>query len=71
MKLPEPPIDDLMVERVRRRAQAALAEEKELIARPIRRGVGRALWRIEPFLVAAACIIYLVWAVEFAAKIYR
>jgi hypothetical protein len=71
MKLPQPQIDELMVERVRRRAQAALAKEKQLIAHPIRRSIGRALWRVEPIFVAAACIVYLVWAMEFAGRIYR
>jgi hypothetical protein len=64
-------MDELMAERVRRRAQAALAEERRLLAHPLRRQASRAWGRVEPVAVAAACVVYLVWAFEFAAKLYQ
>jgi hypothetical protein len=56
--------DDLSAERVRRRAQAALAEEQSR---------ARRLWSrvVLPALLAAACTVYVVWAVDFTARLYR
>jgi hypothetical protein len=71
LDLPPAPMDELMAERVRRRAQAVLAEERRLIGHPLRRGTAGAWRRVEPLVVAAACVVYLVWAVEFASKLYR
>jgi len=71
LELSEVLLDELMVERTRRRAQAALAEERRLLGHPLQRGAARAWGRVEPVLVAAACVVYLVWAVEFASKLYR
>lgn len=71
LDLPPAPMDELMAERVRRRAQAALAEERRLLAHPLRRQASRAWGRVEPVAVAAACVVYLVWAFEFAAKLYQ
>jgi hypothetical protein len=64
-------MDELMAERVRRRAQAVLAEERGLIGHPMRRKAAAGWRRVEPLIVAAACVVYLVWAVEFAAKLYQ
>ena len=71
LELPKPPMDELMAERVRRRAQAVLAEERRLIGHPLQRTTAGAWRRVEPILVAAACVVYLVWAVEFASKLYQ
>jgi hypothetical protein len=71
MDLPPAPMDELMAERVRRRAQAALADERRLLGHPLRRGAARVWGRVEPVAVAAACVVYLVWAIEFASKLYQ
>ena len=61
-ELPAPPIDELFAERVRRRAQATLAQSK----------LERVFTRVMlPSLVTAACVVYFVWAVEFASRLYR
>jgi hypothetical protein len=71
LDLPPAPMDELMAERVRRRAQAVLAEERRLLGHPLRRRAARAWGRVEPLVVAAACVVYLVWAIEFASRLYR
>jgi hypothetical protein len=71
LDLPPAPMDELMAERVRRRAQAVLAEERRLVGHPLRRNAARTWGRVEPVLVAAACVVYLVWAVEFASRLYQ
>ncbi len=65
-------LDELKAERVRRLAQLVFADERRLMGRPWQRRAGRA-WSgvIVPTLLAAACIVYLVWAVDFAAALYR
>ena len=71
-QLGDAPMDQLMAERVRRRAQAALAEERRLIGHPLRRGAGRAWSRVMvPSLLAAACVVYLMWAVKFTSALYQ
>jgi hypothetical protein len=65
------PMDELMAERVRRRAQAVLAGERGLIGHPVKRKAARAWWAAEPVLLAAACIIYLLWAFDFTSKLYN
>ena len=65
-------LDDLSAERVRRRAQAVLAAEKRLAARPwlipVERVWSRALY---PALVTSAVGSYLFWAFRTAADLYR
>ena len=71
-QLPRAPMDQLWAERVRRRAQAALADEQRLVAHPLRRTAHRALSRVAvPALLAAACLVYVVWAVRFTASLYQ
>jgi hypothetical protein len=63
--LPKAPIDELWAERVRRRAQAALAAER-------RHPIVRAWSRVAvPTLLTAACVLYVVWAVNFTAALYH
>jgi hypothetical protein len=70
--LPDPPLDQLWAERVRRRAQAALSDERRLQAHPLRRGAVRLWSRVAvPTLLAAACVIYVVWAVRFTEALYH
>ncbi len=61
-------LDDLAAERVRRRAQAALAEEKRLMSRPVARAVARV---VTPLLLAGACAGYFAWIVAAVGAIYR
>jgi hypothetical protein len=64
-KLPPAPMDDLWAERLRRRAQAALSAER-------RRPLARAWSRVAvPTLLAAACVVYVVWAVQFTSALYH
>jgi len=65
------PLDELKAERVRKLAQLVLAEERRLMNRPVYRGAVRGWRAVEPLLLAAACIVYLTWAVSFASKIYQ
>ena len=71
-RLSSAPPDDLLSERVRRRAQSVLAAEKRLAARPwlvpVERVWSRALY---PALVTSAVGSYLVWAIRTAADLYR
>jgi hypothetical protein len=64
-------IDDLHAERVRRKAQAVLAAERRLLRRPWLRQAERVWWTAEPVVLAAFCLAYLVWAFDFASKLYR
>lgn len=71
-ELPRPDVDDVTRERIRRRAQAVLARERDLAARPWLRRADRAYSRvIEPLVVAATCSVYLAWALKAAAALYR
>jgi hypothetical protein len=65
------PLDELKAERVRKLAQLVLDEERRLMERPVYRNALRG-WRVvEPVLLAAACVVYLTWAVSFAARLYQ
>lgn len=67
-ELPAPALDDLTVERVRRRAQGALAAERSLAAHPVARAWSRF---VTPTLLAGAVCGYLLWAVQASAALYR
>lgn len=70
-QLPPRDLDDLTAERVRRRAQAVLTEERRLAERPWLVPVAHAWSRvISPALVAGAVGGYLVWAVTFVSALY-
>jgi hypothetical protein len=62
--LPQIAPDELHKERVRRRAQAALAAERSLLSR---------LWSraVVPAFCVGATAIYLVWAISFTANLYK
>ena len=63
--LPTHDVEPRAGERIRRRAQAALHHERQLLGRPIARRVSRTYTRaIEPTLVVGACVVYLAWAVQ-------
>ena len=63
--LPDHDIDPRVGERIRRRAQAALASERRLVDRPHLARASRFYSRaIEPTLVVGACIVYLDWAIR-------
>ncbi len=64
--LPTRAIDDLMAERVRRRAHAVLEEEGRLAARPWLQAARVAV----PAVLASAVAVYLWWAVSFTAALY-
>jgi hypothetical protein len=64
--------DDLHAERVRRRAQAILAEERRLLERPWLRAARRAFQQaIAPTAVAGTVAVYLIWAFSFVGALYR
>jgi hypothetical protein len=71
-ELPQPELDRLHAERVRRTAQAVLARERRLVERPVARRLER-LWSgvVEPALVAGTVGVYLVWAIRAAEALYR
>ncbi|HZS37898.1 MAG TPA: hypothetical protein VFF06_13770 [Polyangia bacterium] len=70
-RLPARPIDDLTGERVRRRAQAILDEERRLAARPWLRSATRVWSRaVAPALLAGSVGFYLWWSVSFTAALY-
>jgi hypothetical protein len=70
--LPGAPLDQLWSERVRRRAQATLSDERRLIAHPLLRTAGHLWNRVAvPTLLVTACVIYVAWAVSFTAALYR
>ena len=71
-ELPAQRPDDLHFARVRRQAQAVLAEERRLAAHPWMRPVDR-LWNrlVVPTLLAGTIGTYLTWAVQFSAQLYR
>jgi hypothetical protein len=71
-ELPQPELDRLHAERVRRAAQAVLARERRLVERPLVRRVER-LWSgvVEPALVAGTVGAYLFWAIRAAEALYR
>jgi len=63
--LPEIDVDARVSERIRRRAQSVLAHNARLARRPWLARADRVYTRvIEPPLVLAACVIYLVWAFQ-------
>jgi hypothetical protein len=66
--LPAPALDDLTAERVRKRAQAELAHERGLAARPVARVWSRF---VTPTLLAGAVASYLFWALQVSAALYR
>jgi len=66
--LPGADLDDVAAERVRRRALAALAEERRLAARPVERAWSRF---VTPVLLAAACSCYLAWSFSQVGFLYR
>ena len=72
--LPDPaPLDDLRAERVRRSAQATLAEERRHAGAPAWIGAARRAWSraLMPALVTSAAASYLWWALTTAAALYR
>jgi hypothetical protein len=71
-ELPQPELDRLFAERARRTAQAVLARERRLVARPVARRAER-LWSgvVEPALVAGTVGAYLFWAIRAAEALYR
>ena len=71
--LPAPtPLDDLGVERVRRRAHAALLVERRFAQWPAL-GMARRVWSgaVVPALLATTVCVYFGWAVRAAAALYR
>lgn len=69
--LPQEPLDELKAERVRRRAQDALAAERRLGRWPwlpplVRFGERGLL----PLSLSAAVAVYLIWAVRFTSALY-
>jgi hypothetical protein len=71
-ELPQPDLDHLYAERVRRAAQAVLARERRLARRPLARRLHH-VWAglVEPALVAGTVGAYLVWALRAAQALYR
>ncbi len=70
-ELPQPELDRLHAERVRRTAQAVLARERRLVEKPLARRVERIWGVVEPALVAGTVGVYLVWALRAAEARYR
>ena len=71
-RLPAHDIDAISAERLRRRAQRALAEERRLAEHPVAGALAR-LWSsaLEPTLLAVAVSAYLIWAVRAAEALCR
>jgi hypothetical protein len=71
-ELPAERPDDLTHARVRRRALAALAEERRLAQHPWLRPV-QVAWRraVMPTLLTGAIGAYLTWAVGYSALLYQ
>jgi len=70
-ELPSRSPDDLHGERVRRRAQAALTDERKLAARPWLRPAVRVWQRaVVPGFCVGATAMYLFWALNFSARLY-
>jgi len=71
-ELPQPELDRLYAERVRRTAQTVLARERRLARRPVVRRLERLFTGVvEPALVAGTVGVYLVWAIRAAEALYR
>ena len=70
--LPPLDLDDVAAERIRRRAQRVLAEERRLARRPWLRPVATFWSRAAvPALLTGTVSIYLLWAVETAGTLLR
>ena len=71
-QLPQPELDRLHAERVRRVGQTVLARERRLAARPVVRRLEHLFTGVvEPALVAGTVGVYLVWAIRAAEALYR
>ncbi|HEX2573128.1 MAG TPA: hypothetical protein VH877_26505 [Polyangia bacterium] len=70
-ELPAERPDDLTYARVRRRALAALAEERRMTQHPWLRPA-QTVWQraIMPTLLAGTIGAYLTWAVQYSANLY-
>ena len=71
-ELAAPVLDDLRAERVRRRASELLREAKTPADQPSLAAIAR-FWNryAAPTLLAGATAVYLAWALQAAAGLYR
>ena len=70
--LPTHDVDDATAERMRRRAQATLARQRDLADRPALAAFSRFYSaRLEPALVITASVLYLSWAVSRTLQVFH
>jgi hypothetical protein len=70
--LPTSDVGDDVARRIQGRARVVLGREARLAKRPALRGASRLYdGAVEPALVAAACFVYLWWALDQTMALFR
>jgi hypothetical protein len=69
-ELPAAPMDPLWAARVRHEAQAEMTARRSAVGAPLR---FRRAWKRVAMssLLAAACVVYVMWAIRCTAGLYR